>query len=138
MPPPAKPIFTSEAHKDEAGSREKPAVESSQTVTAGQGFAMDFSPHDTGLFLSGGWPLRDFGWCPEAKARAGNDALIMLAEPVPGGPQTRSTGKESRDISQKQISPGWKVNSEPFKMHKSSVEDVQRLGVAFFEPWLYS
>ncbi|CAE7504633.1 rrb1 [Symbiodinium sp. CCMP2456] len=71
-PPQAKPIFTSEAHKDE-------------------GFAMDFSPHDTGLFLSGG-----------------NDALIMLAEPVPGG---------------------WKVDSEPFKMHKSSVEDVQRLGI---------
>mmetsp|Transcript_12029 Transcript_12029/g.28815 ORF Transcript_12029/g.28815 Transcript_12029/m.28815 type:complete len:460 (+) Transcript_12029:94-1473(+) len=67
-PPQAKPIFTSEAHKDE-------------------GFAMDFSPHDTGLFLSGG-----------------NDALILLAEPVPGG---------------------WKVDSEPFKMHKSSVEDVQ-------------
>ncbi|CAE7321083.1 rrb1 [Symbiodinium natans] len=65
----AKPIFTSEAHKDE-------------------GFAMDFSPHDTGRFLSGG-----------------NDALIMMAEPVPGG---------------------WKVASDqPFKAHKSSVEDVQ-------------
>jgi len=48
-PPAAKPIFTCEKHSDE-------------------GFAMDFSPHDTGRFLSGG-----------------NDGLAMLWEPVQGG-----------------------------------------------------
>ncbi|CAE8723244.1 unnamed protein product, partial [Polarella glacialis] len=48
-PPNSKPIFSSGAHKDE-------------------GFAMDFSPHDTGKFLSGG-----------------NDGLTMIWEPVPGG-----------------------------------------------------
>lgn len=45
----SKPIFTSEAHKDE-------------------GFALDFSPHDTGRFLTGG-----------------NDSAVFLLEPVPGG-----------------------------------------------------
>ncbi|CAJ1383638.1 unnamed protein product [Effrenium voratum] len=66
--PPVKPIFTNESHTEE-------------------GFAMDFSPHETGRFLSGS-----------------NDSQILLWDPAPGG---------------------WKIQAEPFKAHKSSVEDVQ-------------
>lgn len=47
--PSSKPIFTCDAHKEE-------------------GFAMDFSPHDTGKFLSGS-----------------NDSSVLLWEPVAGG-----------------------------------------------------
>jgi len=49
VPTTSKPIHTCEAHK-------------------GEGFAMDFSPHETGRFLSGG-----------------NDGQVLLWEPVPGG-----------------------------------------------------
>merc|ERR1740121_1142652 len=48
-PPKPKPIYTCESHKEE-------------------GFALDFSPHDTGRFLSGS-----------------NDGAIFLWEPVQGG-----------------------------------------------------
>lgn len=64
-----KPISTCEAHK-------------------GEGFAMDFNPHETGRFLSGG-----------------NDAAILLWDPIPGG---------------------WNVDAgNAFAAHGSSVEDVQ-------------